>query len=170
MIEHAVKLPEREQPERSDQGEKGELVAGKDNAPARSTRGQACWRNEKQKQSAPSTVWVRRALERLGHPLTIRKEEVKGKRRIPVTNRRFCIGQKRLHAATRLGFQRREQDDAGTGESAAPSRGWNWRKFPCRKSGLTTSSSASRKPRSAAPTSTFITGTRGPRKRSRCRW
>ena len=87
-----------------------------------------------------------------------------------VIDHRICPASNLRRSRDSPNSHRREQNDAGARENAAPSRDSGWRKFRSPKSGTTTSSSAFRRPRSAAPTYTFITGTRGRRRRSRCRW
>ena len=68
VIEHAVELPEREQPERSDQGEKRELVAGKDNPQRDRPEDKRAGKTKNKNRARCRRFGCGDALERLGHP------------------------------------------------------------------------------------------------------
>jgi hypothetical protein len=81
VIEHSVKLPKREQPERSDQREEGDLVAGKDDAQRDRPEDERAGKTKNENRARRGRFCRGDALERLGHWRTIRNDAAKGKRR-----------------------------------------------------------------------------------------
>ena len=123
MIEHAIKFPERDQAERSDQGEKRDLVAGKNDAqrdrPEDKRAGET-----KNKNRAPVTVL--RRLARASRPCAAQSEMISAKASADGCSTRIVIlpGKKQDDCATPavIYSQRREQNDAGAREK--PTRTW----------------------------------------------
>jgi len=69
VIEHAVKLPEREQPKRADQAEERVLVTGKDNAQRDRPEDKRAGETKNKNGARCRRFWFGDALERLGHSL-----------------------------------------------------------------------------------------------------
>src|ERR1700682_3475820 len=90
VIEHAVKFPEREHAERSDQREERDFVAGENDPERDRPEDERACEAKNKNRARRGWFWCGDALERLGHSRTIRNDAAKGKRgRVPTRSNRY---------------------------------------------------------------------------------